>query len=222
MRTGDVMTTPVITVGPDTTVRDATALMAEHGVALLPVVSVDGRLVGVVAESDVLRGRVRHGPGDRDDALARTVGDVMTRAVCTVSPWTDVAAAVVLMVDRGLRSLPVVGEGGLVGIITRRDVARVLGRSDEDLRLAVSRRLDAYAGCHRWEVHAHRGGIVLCDEEDDPVQQHIATVLAAAVPGTVHVATHRRDSCPVHAVRGLSRPTVGVGTGDRRRQAVGP
>ncbi|GLZ49641.1 CBS domain-containing protein [Actinomycetospora sp. NBRC 106375] len=202
MRVQDVMTRTTVTVGPDTPVHAAAELLVHHGFTLLPVLAADGVLVGVIGESDVLRGRVlddpRSGGADDDPPPPRTVREVMTRDVRTVSAWSDVADAVAPMIDRGLRSLPVVSEGALVGIVTRRDVAGVLARSDEDLRAAVSRRLDTYAGWHRWDVHADRGEVVLCDEEDDPLQQHIATVIAAGVPGTVHVATHRRDRCPAH------------------------
>ena len=202
MRVRDVMTRTVITVRAHTPVREAAELMAVHGVTLLPALALDDELVGVLGEADVLRGRVLPGTcggrRDEDQGSVRAVAEVMTREVRTVAPWTEVADAVVVMVDRGLRGLPVVSEGRLVGIVTRREVARVLGRSDEELRAAVSRRLDAYAGWHRWEVHTRRGEVVLCDDEDDPVQQHLATVIAAGVPGTVHVATHRRSACPEH------------------------
>lgn len=204
MRVQDVMTRAVVSVAPSTPVHDATGLLAVYGFTLLPVLAPDGRLVGVLSESDVLRGRVLHDPraGGRydDPPPPRSVGEVMTRDVRTVVPWADLADVVVLMIDGGLRSLPVVTEGRLVGIVTRRDVTHALSRSDEDLRAAVSRRLDTYAGWHRWEVHTHDGEVVLCDDADDPLQQHIATVIAAGVPGTVHVATHRRDGCPEHGV----------------------
>lgn len=40
------------------------------------------------------------------------------------------------------------------------------------------------------------GGVVLCDEYDDPTEQHVALVIAAAVPGVVHVQTRHRAQCP--------------------------
>ncbi|PVZ06932.1 HPP family protein [Actinomycetospora cinnamomea] len=197
MRVGD-LTAPATTVGPDTPVREAVARMTAEGLTLLPVLS-GGALVGVLHEADLLGGRVRHAPGGHGNPTRpQTVGEVMARPYGTVSPWTDLAEAVVLMADRGLHSLPVVREGVFAGVVTRREVASVLGRSDPHLRAAVALRLDGYAGRHKWEVHAHRGEVVLCDEEDDPLEQHIATVLAAGIPGTVHVATYRRDVCPEH------------------------
>lgn len=71
-------------------------------------------------------------------------------------------------------------------------------RDDEEIRAAVERELDAYAGWSRWFVHVRDGEVVLCDEADDPFDQHVATIIAAAVPGAVHVDTHRRTACPHH------------------------
>ena len=67
---------------------------------------------------------------------------------------------------------------------------------DNALRAAVEHELDRYAGWSRWVVHVRAGAVVLCDELDDPLEQHIATIIAAAVPGTVHVDTHHRARCP--------------------------
>lgn len=191
MRIRDVMTPAPLTVSAGTSVHDAAGLLSRYGFAMLPVLA-GGALVGVVTGSDVLRAR------DAGPAPAARVGEVMTRSACPVHPDTGVAEVAVLMVDRGLRSLPVVADGVLVGIVTRLDVTRVLARSDDDLRAAVERKLDAYAGWSRWTVHARDGEIALCDDFDDPVEQHLATVIAAAVPGTVHVDTHHRTACPHH------------------------
>lgn len=187
----DVMTRAPLTVSSETSVHVAARLLCRYGFALLPVVA-GGALVGVVTVSDILRAR------DDEVGPPARVGEVMTRTACAVPPDTDIADVAVFMVDRGLRSLPVVTDDELVGIVTRLDITRVLARSDADLRAAVERKLDAYAGWSRWTVHAREGEVALCDEFDDPVEQHLATVIAAAVPGTVHVDTHHRTACPHH------------------------
>jgi hypothetical protein len=74
-------------------------------------------------------------------------------------------------------------------------------RGDDDLRAAVEHELDTYAGWSRWLVHVRDGEVVLCDERDDPLEQHIATIIAAAVPGARHVDTHHRARCPHHPPR---------------------
>ncbi len=62
MQARDVMTREVVTVGPETSAGYAAEVMAEHGFAALPVVDGDGRLVGIVAEADVLRDRMPPDP----------------------------------------------------------------------------------------------------------------------------------------------------------------
>jgi CBS domain-containing protein len=191
VRIRDVMTPAPLTASSGTSVHDAAGLLSRYGFTMVPVVD-DGALVGVVTGADLLRAP------HADPALPARVGEVMTRTAYAVHPDTDIAEVAVLMVDRDLRSLPVVVADELVGIVTRLDVTRVLARSDADLRAAVERKLDAYAGWSRWTVHAREGEVALCDDFDDPVEQHLATVIAAAVPGTVHVDTHHRTACPHH------------------------
>jgi len=210
----DVMTPAPLTVSSGTSVHDAAGLLSRYGFAVLPVLA-GGALVGVVTVSDVLRA------GDAGPGSPARVGEVMTRTAYVVHPDTDIAEVAVLMVDRGLRSLPVVADGELVGIVTRLDVTRVLARSDADLCAAVERKLDAYAGWSRWTVHVREGEVALCDEFDDPVEQHLATVIAAAVPGTVHVDTHHRADCP-HERRDLRPPGHAAGPGTRWGQDSAP
>src|SRR5678815_1409097 len=97
----EVMTRDVITVGPATPIHKAAQLMVEHGVSGLPVVSDDGRLVGIVSEGDLILRQRR--PGEKPwwrrffedgEQLAReyrkatgtTVGEVMTSSVVSISP----------------------------------------------------------------------------------------------------------------------------------------
>jgi len=96
---------------------DATAarLVAERLTAL-PVVDEDRRLVGLVSEADLL------GDPLYTQDPRRTVGDVMTNAPITVEVDTTVGAARELIVERGLRLLPVVKEGILVGVVGRSDL----------------------------------------------------------------------------------------------------
>ena len=111
-----VMTNDVIAVRRSATLSRAVELMLQHRHTALPVAEWDGRLVGLVSEADVL--------GDplytRDPR--RTVGDVMTNAPITVEVDTTVGAARELIVERGLRLLPVVKEGILVGVVGRSDL----------------------------------------------------------------------------------------------------
>jgi CBS domain-containing protein len=67
----DVMTHEVVTVGPDTSAKYAAEVMAAHGFAALPVVDAADRLVGIVAEADVLRDRMPQDPGSTSAAPNR-------------------------------------------------------------------------------------------------------------------------------------------------------
>ena len=111
-----VMTNDVIAVRRSATLSRAVELMLQHRHTALPVVESDGRLVGLVSEADVL-GDPLYTQGPR-----RTVGDVMTHAPITVDVDATVGAARDLIAERGLRLLPVVKEGVVVGVVGRSDL----------------------------------------------------------------------------------------------------
>jgi CBS domain-containing protein len=206
MRVGDVMTRSVLTTMPQTPVKDAAIVLAGHGVTLLPVVDENNQLVGVLTEADVVRGRIPPDPrrGAWHGTKAgppppATVGEVMSSPPLTTDPYTDAAELAAMMIDRGLRSVPVVDEDRLVGIITRRDLVRTITRPDALIEADVRKRLGAYSIPDRWTVHADHGTVTITDQFADPVDHHVALVLAQAVPGVVHAevvhSTHSTTSC---------------------------
>lgn len=204
MRVGDVMTRSVVTTTPQAPVKDAAVVLAGHGVTALPVVDEDGRLVGVLTEADVVRGRISPDPRRRAWRGSRggptppaTVGEVMSSAPLTADPQTDAADLARMMIDRGVRSVPVVDEGRLVGIVARRDLVRTIARDDSLIASDVRKRLEAYGGPDRWTVHAAQGSVTITDQYPDPADHHVALVLAQAVPGVVHAEV-------VHATSPLS------------------
>src|SRR4051812_1656351 len=142
VRVRDVMTREVVTVGPATTAKYAAEMMADRGFAALPVLDEDDQLVGIVAEADLLRDRLPHDPrlhARRDQespqpAPSLLVRGVMTPHVRTVEATADVADVARLFVDDGLRSVPVLEHGRLVGMVSRRDLLRTLVRPDEQIR----------------------------------------------------------------------------------------
>lgn len=189
----EVMSRPVVTVGTDTPIRAAVALLTGRGFTALPVVDGDGELVGIVTEADLLRDRVRHdarclGEEELVTLPPMRVGEVMTAEVVTATPMTDVADLVERMHALGIRSLPVVrGSEGLVGIVSRRDVLTTFTRTDLAVALDVRHRLECYAGPGRWEVAVDGGQVTLRDPLGDPAEEHPASVVAAAVRGVLHV-----------------------------------
>src|SRR5580692_8668968 len=146
MRAVDVMTTDVITVDPDTTVRALATLLAERGISGAPVVDSGGRLVGVISEGDLLhraeigtarRHRERRRSWWLDHFAAelardyvkshgRTVKDIMTRDVVTVSEDTDLAEIATLLETKRIKRVPVTRDGKVVGIVSRANLVRAL------------------------------------------------------------------------------------------------
>jgi CBS domain-containing protein len=196
------MSSPVVTVTPDTTVKDAANLLACNGFTALPVVDGDGGLIGIVTEADVVRdrfprdARYRHTddemPGtDNARHAPATVGEVMTTPAIGMGAGTDVVDLVTAMLNNRVRSMPIVDGSRVVGIVTRRDLVRTLARDDQSIAADVQHRLAMYGGSSRWTVDVHDGGVAIGDEFDDATDRHVAAVLAEAVPGVtaVHVAS---------------------------------
>jgi CBS domain-containing protein len=147
------MTREVVTVGPMTSAKYAAEVMASHGYAALPVVDDDGGLIGIVAEADVLRHRVPTDPrlhARRDERAVpvppQLVGEIMTADVRAVDCRADLADIARLFVDDRLRSVPVLENGRLAGIVSRRDVLRALVRPDDELRDELQGLIDGYTG----------------------------------------------------------------------------
>ena len=204
MRVGDIMTRPVVSTTRATPVKDAAAVLVEQGVTLLPVVDEGDQLVGVLTEADVVRGRIppdpRHGAwhGNRAGPTPPvTVGEVMSSPALTADPQTDAAELATMMIDRGLRSVPVVDEDQLVGIITRRDLVRAIARDDALIAADVRRRLEHHGAPERWTVSARLGSVIITDRYNDPAEHHVALVLAQSVPGVVHAEVLHATSKPV-------------------------
>ena len=142
MNAADVMTTNVVCAAPDTPLAELIRLMLDNRVSALPILEHD-RIVGVVSEGDLVR-RAETGTeirrphwlellisGTRLAAdYARTHGrradEVMTRDVVTVTETTPLADIVRLFATRHIRRVPVVRDGRLVGIVSRRDLLRTL------------------------------------------------------------------------------------------------
>lgn len=145
MQVVDVMTTDVITVTADTSIKDAARLMFRYRVSGLPVCDADSCLVGIITEADFLRLEVARQEADDPEPVER-VGEVMNPSVVTIAPEVDVADAARLMVVNDVNRLPVVNEQlHILGIISRLDVVAVFTRPDDviedEIREDVIRRV---------------------------------------------------------------------------------
>ena len=189
----EVMTREPVTVQPETHVKQALRLLDQHSITMLPVMSADSTIVGVLSEADVIRDRVL--PDVRGsmlppetshtDAALERVGAVMTARVITVTADADVAEAADLMLSSGVKSLPVVDEEHrVVGIVSRRDIVRALARADRD----VERELDELfrdLGTS-WVVTADEGAVTITGPVGDK-ERSLALAAGSTVPGVVHV-----------------------------------
>jgi CBS domain-containing protein len=206
MRARDIMSSPVTLARAETSVKEAAALLADNGFTALPVVGDAGELIGIVTEADLVRDRVPRDPRARchpggGDAEVRpvttTVGEVMTTPVTAMGPGTDVAVLAKALLDAGQRSMPIVDGSRVIGIVTRRDIVRVIARDDATIAGDVRHRLESYGGDRRWHVDVHDGIVAIGDEFDDETDRHVATVLAESVPGVVRAtafAAHEEDN----------------------------
>ncbi|HEY9761110.1 MAG TPA: CBS domain-containing protein [Trichocoleus sp.] len=142
----DVMTPNPITVSPETSLKDAIQILADKRISGLPVLNVEGKLVGILSETDLmwqetgvesppyimlldsviyLKNPTKYNQ-ELHKALGQTVGEVMTsEKIVTVAPDQSIHEAAQLMHDRQVRRLPVLAaDGALVGVLTRGDIVR--------------------------------------------------------------------------------------------------
>ncbi|HWS35813.1 MAG TPA: CBS domain-containing protein [Actinoplanes sp.] len=198
MRVRDIMTSSVYVVRHDAPVEDAAELMTTYAVTALPVVDGDERLVGMVSDSDLLWHRVpaepatdpRHHP-DAGVVPGRRPGvvvEVMSERPVTVTPDADVADAAQLMLDNDVRSLPVLQDHRVVGVLSRRDILKTMVRDDSVLAADVQHRLDDYAGSHgRWTATVEAGVATVDGGFPNEQQRMVVTVLTRTVPGVAAV-----------------------------------
>jgi len=109
----------VYTTGPSTSVYDALATMAQHGVGALLVME-GGRLLGVVSERDYARKVILQGRSSRDTA----VSEIMTPDLITVTPRDTIDHCMKLMTEARIRHLPVLEERDVVGIVSLGDLVK--------------------------------------------------------------------------------------------------
>jgi CBS-domain-containing membrane protein len=143
----NVMTTNVITVPPEMPVQDIARLLYTHRISGLPVVDADGQIVGIVSEGDLIGHAQATGERRRswwltflsnESTLARdyakshgrTAHDVMTVQVITVTDTTPLADIAMLLERHGIKRVPVLKSGKLVGIVTRSNLIQALATTD--------------------------------------------------------------------------------------------
>jgi CBS domain-containing protein len=198
----EVMSHPVVTVRDWTTVAQAAEVLSGNGFTAAPVLDDDDRLVGIVSEIDLIRGRIQpdprrnrwtggpqHGPG--------TVGAVMTSSVESLTAGADLADVARIMVDERIRCVPIVDGYRVVGVITRRDVLRAaVTRDDRAIAQDVARQLDTFNDAGRWTVSVQAAVVDIKDSRDCADDRELARRLVAGVAGVAGVTVGHATPAP--------------------------
>ena len=219
MRAKDVMTSTVVTVGPETTVPEIARLLIERQISAVPVVDDAGQVLGIVSEGDLMR-RVetadeRHRSwwlklfsGAPDDAVeyvkthGRHAGEVMTRHVTTVEEDTPLHEIAALLEAKRIKRVPVVREGRLVGIVSRanllqglaarREAAPVPGADDDAIKAQIEATLrEEVGGMTEFVNVVVKDGVVdLWGATESPDMKRAIKVAAETTAGVREVHDH--------------------------------
>ena len=127
----DIMARKLATVRPDASITEAILLLLERNISGVPVVSAEGELVGILSERDCLRVIAVGEYSEVDRERTRSVAEFMSPPHYTVSPETGIYSLADFFLTHHQRRLPVVRDGKLVGLVSRRDV---LGGIEEMIR----------------------------------------------------------------------------------------
>ncbi len=150
MKAKDIMTTNVITVNQSAPIPLIAKILVENSISGVPVVDNENNLVGMVSEGDLLRKEtnprlpdhinilgafiyyngVERYHDDLKKLMAEQAEAIMTEDVITIDPDTEIAQIGKLMLENGIKRLPVVQDGKLVGLVSRRDMIKLLIEND--------------------------------------------------------------------------------------------
>jgi CBS domain-containing protein len=218
MKACDVMTSPVITAKLTDLVAHIARTLIERRISAVPIVDDKGHMVGIVSEGDLIH-RVEAGTERRrswwleafvdGSTLAaeyvkthgRTAADVMHRDPVSAGPDTPLHEIAALMEKHGVKRIPIVEEGRLVGIVSRSNLIQAVARtnmgleiplSDSAIREKVMERLRQEPWTQTWRLNVtvddgvvNLWGIVNADAE-----RHALRVAAEATPGVRGVNDH--------------------------------
>lgn len=223
----DVMSTKLIVVAPKTSVDKIATILMLNMISAVPVVDEKFHILGIVSEGDLLA-RDEAGSLPRrswwltlfedSDELARqysrahgrTAEDVMTRHVVSVGPDATTAKIADIMRRRGIKRVPVVEDGRLIGIVTRADIVQMVAlgaapeavtRPDNEIQDEVMERLKQapWAGTEFLSVSVKDQSVEVSGLVASADQKHALAVLIREVPGVRAV----RDITSVMPLPGL-------------------
>jgi CBS domain-containing protein len=216
MHARDVMTTEIVSVSPENSVRHAAEIMLTHNVSGLPVIDGRGVLMGIISEGDLIR-RTELGSEaivslvngallaeERASAYIRRsswkVGDAMSRNPIVIDEDTSLARVSRLMQEHGIKRIPVARNGELVGIVSRADLLKAIvmaevdhtATGDEALRRSIAVQLGENTGLEglNLKVTVSEGIVHLWGDVTTEECRRAACVVAENVRGVRGVVEH--------------------------------
>jgi CBS domain-containing protein len=211
MKAGDVMVSNVISVGPDTEIKDVADVLIRNRISGVPVLGSDGELLGIISEGDLIR-RPETGTERRPsrwlslfaspegEALefikshSTKAADVMTAPVVSASPDTPIATIAALLEKNKIKRVPIVENGKVVGMVSRANLVQALASAaavapssadDTKIRARVMSRL----GAENWtrpalmNVIVTNGTVELWGIVDSQTERKAVRVLVETTPG---------------------------------------
>jgi len=215
MQAKDIMARDVITVRETSSVKDVARVLLHHRISAVPVVDASGSLLGIVSEGDLMR-RAEAGTGRRRswwlslltdaDALAadfvkehsHRVTDIMTPDVITAKPETSLVEIAELLEKNGIKRVPIVENGKVVGIVSRANLVQAitmarpksegLEANDSEIRNRILARLKAEPWHPSWlNVQVENGVVDLWGAATSEAQKKAARIAAELTPGVIRV-----------------------------------
>jgi CBS domain-containing protein len=213
MKAADVMVSPVITVGPECSVQELAEILLEHRISAVPVVSKNGDLVGIVSEGDLIRRTEidTERPRSRSLALligsqplaaefvkshARRVADLMTRDVIVATPETPLRDIAALLEKNGIKRVPIVSNGKVVGIVSRANLVQALATARKEIKAAAATsdrmireellarlRREPWARTSQLNVTVHDGTVELWGTVRSQAEKRAVRLAAELTPG---------------------------------------
>ena len=207
MQVREVMSAPVITVGPDDSFHEIVGKLLDNDISGVPVVDEAGRLLGIVTEADLVSNeaygyRRRRGLALVGDYLlgrnpawvakssARRARELMSGLTFTARPDDDLRGVARRMLEQGHKRMPVVEDGRLVGIVSRHDLLAPFHRPDAAVTAdieAVLADLTRVPETHQVSPAVTDGVVTLNGSVQWPRDSALVEAMVARVPGVVAV-----------------------------------
>ena len=213
MNAADVMTTNVISVAADTSIREVARILHVNRISAVPVVDGEDRVLGMLSEGDLIR-RGRPGadgggswwlesfaegrpiPREPGGLVAR---DVMTRRIYRVTEDTRLEQIAALLAEHGIKRVPVERDGKLVGLVSRANLIHGLASGasgptrsrDSDIRNAILKLLmRAGVPTHLLTVTVSDGSVFLWGAVESRSENEAVRAAAESTPGVRRVSDH--------------------------------